>query len=573
MSHSHSNTQNFSLKSNIIQYFRLICQWCDRHRIDLVLFAGLGLCVLKFVSFLDLAVDIKLHDETYYLENGVNLFTSGLPDAQWGPLYAIWYYILSLLTGDRITLYDFNQQVLTGLTTLGLYVFLRKIKVTQLIAYFSSFFYLFSSLHDVDPRPTNFALLVLLIVLTIANNYVDNTLYFGILTIAFSWIIYIRPEYILSSLFFLLIFLYLNFVEWRNNKNNILSLLLKIILVFASIIFAIAIFGNPIAGGRSWFAFGQHFALNWVEWNSSDLNPWTNWGEILKEDFGKAENIRQAIQTNPMQFFRHLCANCDRYLNTSISLLLVSLKKYGFSSLLVEKLIFLQISLITVVVSDIIRKWRIIVKRCDRQIFQRLLITLSGILISVLPSIVLIYPREHYLILQGFLFIAIATYLFSYLFRDRITISFACILIILSLFITPNIAKGWCIAPNLCFLPTVGGEKIVLENRKTIEFIQALEIRDRINFLEAEGGYFVYLGHSYTRIFEWWKEVPFDRFLDEREINMVLVSSNLTTHPKYRSDPIFKEFLKHPQQYQFMRFKIPHTSFQLLVKRGSLQKN
>ena len=561
----------------LAQYTASTWQWIDRHRIDLVFFLGLGLCVLKFMAFLDLAVDIKLHDETYYLNNGVTLLTSGLPDAQWAPLYAIWYYLLSLFTRDRIALYYLNQYLLTVLTTLGLYFYLRKICVSSAIAYFASLFYLFSSLNEVDPKPTNFALLVFLIFLIIAQHFSRNSTYYGILAIAFVGILYIRPEYILSLVFFLAIAFYFLFIDWRRTQTQSLNLSILIVVLSLSIMIAIAIFGNPIVGGRSWFAFGQHFSLNWVAWNHSDLNPWTNWGDILHKNFADAENLMQAIQTNPRQFLRHLFSNCDRYLNTSISLLFVSLKKYGFSSLLVEKLIFLQISLLAIIGSDIVRKRN---KIFPDKTLQRLAIAAIGILIAIVPSILLIYPREHYLILQGFILIVIIAYLFAKTVRDRITLPLSCLIAFLVFFATPNIAKGWCIAPNLCFFPPTGGEKIVLENRNTLEFIKALEKRnfpaemprDLIKFLEAEGGYEIYLGDAYTRIFEWWKAEaePFDRFLRDREINTILESPNLLTHPSYRDDETFQAFLANPQQYQFIRFPIPQTRFKLLVKQELL---
>ena len=59
-------------------------------------------------------LDIALYDETSYLYRGL-LIPNGFPSAEAAPLYALWYYLLSLLQHDAIDLYFLNYKLMTVL--------------------------------------------------------------------------------------------------------------------------------------------------------------------------------------------------------------------------------------------------------------------------------------------------------------------------------------------------------------------------------------------------------------------------------------------------------------------------
>ena len=48
--------------------------------------------------------DIRLYDETSYLQAGLNLFDTP-PDLETGPLYVVWYWLGSLIIHNHVALY------------------------------------------------------------------------------------------------------------------------------------------------------------------------------------------------------------------------------------------------------------------------------------------------------------------------------------------------------------------------------------------------------------------------------------------------------------------------------------
>lgn len=93
---------------------------------DILLFTSLLLASWKYVYGLDQLLDIGLYDESNYLSQGVRLWQKGLPSAQSAPLYAIWYWLLSIIQPDRIALYYLNYSLMVVLLSLALYVILRR---------------------------------------------------------------------------------------------------------------------------------------------------------------------------------------------------------------------------------------------------------------------------------------------------------------------------------------------------------------------------------------------------------------------------------------------------------------
>jgi len=68
-------------------------------------------------------LDIGLYDESYYLYRGVSIPTQGFPQAQSAPIYAAWYYLLSLFQHDRVALYYLNYKGMTIVPALAFLFF------------------------------------------------------------------------------------------------------------------------------------------------------------------------------------------------------------------------------------------------------------------------------------------------------------------------------------------------------------------------------------------------------------------------------------------------------------------
>ena len=114
------------------------------HRIDLFLCLILILAGLKYSFGLESVIDIGLHDESFYLGGGVDILSRGLPSPDWGPLYSLWYYLVSFFIKSNSELYYFNYYVQIIFLPFLLFLFLRVKKVSVHYSLFFSFLFLIS---------------------------------------------------------------------------------------------------------------------------------------------------------------------------------------------------------------------------------------------------------------------------------------------------------------------------------------------------------------------------------------------------------------------------------------------
>jgi hypothetical protein len=73
----------------------------------------------------------------------------------------------------------------------------------------------------------------------------------------------------------------------------------------------LAVFGNPLVGGRSYFAFSQHYAINAAEARRLPEDPWLEYRSIAEAAFGRATTVGQALLANPREFAWQLLWNAS----------------------------------------------------------------------------------------------------------------------------------------------------------------------------------------------------------------------------------------------------------------------
>ncbi|MBK7253132.1 MAG: hypothetical protein IPI04_04220 [Ignavibacteria bacterium] len=203
---------------------------------------------IVYVYGIEHFLDILGNDESMYLYGG-NSFPLNFPNSEYSPLYTLWYYFLNLLQPDTIRLYYLNYILMTVLPSLFIYIFLRINKAEMIISFFFSLIFLLSySNFPTWPKVSHFALLSLLSGLIISSLLTDK-------------------------------------------KHKVLVFTICLLLT------------------RSFQAFGQHYARNWVKWYNDPRDPYYNYIIILKEDFGNVNTITGAILKNPSAISRHVIEN------------------------------------------------------------------------------------------------------------------------------------------------------------------------------------------------------------------------------------------------------------------------
>ncbi|MGC9528055.1 MAG: hypothetical protein ACP5D7_21165 [Limnospira sp.] len=543
----------------------------QQYRCDIIFLVSLLIAGIKLVLNIDRVSDLRMFDETMYLASGLHLLADGLPDPQWGPIYSLWYFILSIFTSDPVNLHFLNQQVLPVAIVIALYLCLRTLTVSPAISLATSGLFLMSAILDIDPRPTHFALLILLITLIVATPTRTAIAYFSRLGIGVLLMSYVRPEYALSVVLIWAIVIHEMICSFKievNRKRNFS----EIVLFLLSTILLLISIGNPLSGGRSWFAFSQHFSLNWAAWHDLRLDPWDHHVDWIPILFEGADNLAEAFWNSPFLLIRHILANFNRYLNQSIALLFVSFQSFGWSAVFVDKLIFAEIVLLALVCRHIVQKRDRILQYLDRNRWRRLAVTAAVLLLAIFPSAILIYPRSHYLVIQSALLLIILAVLFDATIAESARQNFkldraiaaGSILVLL----TPNLALGWCTAYDWCGIPRNLGA-VELPHQNTVNFIRNLNIEKPVQLLDANGGFATYFGDNYTWILPWDKsrDRDIDEFLKNNKADAILVTPTLTGHPNFRGDRQFQNLLKNPQSRGFVEHPIPQTQFRFLLKQ------
>ena len=109
-------------------------------------------------------------------------------------------------------------------------------------------------------------------------------------------------------------------------------------------------------------------------------------------------------------------------------------------------------------------------------------------------------------------------------------------------------------------------------NLHTIRFIQSLKIDKTVNLLQAEGGYHIYVSDNFHRVAEYKKNTDFDRFLQMRSINMIVLSPTLLNDTRFKDDPEWHDFLADYTHFGFVQIDIPHTNRKLFVRADLLDR-
>jgi hypothetical protein len=502
-------------------------------------------------------IDIGLDDESVYLWSGAALSESGLPNANRAPLYSLWYYLLSLLQPNRIALYYLNYKVLTIVPWASLYILLRVGHVSAPLSMATAGLLLMSAGNlPVWPKVSHFALFVVLLTLVTARSPKSRMVALAVAAVGGLLVAYIRPEFVLSflALIVLLVFVGVGSVRSREPDRAGWIAVGCMICICAAMLLLI---GIPGAGKdpRSLYAFAQHFSLNWITWNQSDLSPWTDWKPIVRESFGVIRNPMDALAANPKLFLKHALANVSQIPST---LFRVCTRPAGhFYQVIPSWNLDASRALLLLVGLFLAARNRPFMSLRHR--FRNIgrVFLFSAVFAGVaLGAMAVVYPRHHYAMMFGVLLVLqTIMVMFGSEANSSRRYPMYIILLIAASFIVVSVKP-----------PSRGKENV-----RVIHFIQSLGIQDRINLLDADGGYHIYLSGDFHRVPPYLKSTDFDAFLDEYQVNMIVLSSKLRADSRFRGDSSWRKFLRTHRQKGFINLAIPGTKRALLLSHELLR--
>ena len=515
---------------------------------DIGVFLALAAAAVKFGAGIGSVVDIGLTDETtFYLVPGLRILQGISPDLEYGPLYALWYAFWAILRPDPFQLYYLNYFWMTVLPTPLIYCALRRMRAHPAASALVSLWFLVSqfNLHT-WPKVSAFALVLLLLFLALAPRRLDLNLAVaacGSLVGA-----YVRPEFMLSyGLAALALTAELAKRQAWRRRPEAKWLWLAVLLVPAILQ---ATVGLPVSrGGRGWFAFKQHFALNWVVWNNSPLNPWYDYQTIADAAFGPVDGIAGAARSRPGLMVRHLGRNgvsgvvktcrsiwperwADAFVGRDGGLVAAAGAGLGLLAFATRRRWWGT------------RRWA----DCSAALVPLAVYSVPGAL-----SALVFTPQDHYL-------------LFPVVFSGM---AFAVLLG------NPDGSSGWKGGPRIlvvcaAILLLVPGAASLSsprqENARTIRFIRSLGLPGRVCLLEPESGMWVYIQNDAKGIP--WTDIAGDvrAFVDETGVNAMLVDAVARDIVERRGGAEWRHLLERPESFGFGRMDVSGTDRQLLVR-------
>lgn len=350
--------------------------------------------------------DLVLFDETAYLTAGVAARSGDWPGFAAGATYGDLYWLLSFVSPDRIGLYFAGRAAAALLLVLGVWLAARLVAGRNL-AWAAAAVVAVSPAPYVWPgvaAPAAAAVLVGLALLLRWPGLPSMSVSAGLFWLAAGS----RPELwwwaaATSVVVLAVLFRCLAYRDPRLGVNGVVLAVAGSLGVPALLMW---LHGSPLSSnGRDWLAFQQHFSIRNV---TEGEDPWFQSASSVARSFPGADNLIEALITNPTAFVGHVAANIRDAPST-----LVRDVMPGFGAVsLVAGLALLGGVVLALLVDPprSARRWR----QVRSQLWQpkyRIPFVIAGLLIlALVVPVAGIYPRAHYLLIPaGLLLLGLVT--------------------------------------------------------------------------------------------------------------------------------------------------------------------
>ena len=523
-------------------------------------------------------MDIQLSDETKYLAGGMNFFDR-VPKG-WGPSYSAWYKVLHLLQPDPIKLHYLNFTVLATGVSILLFILLYRLKVPALLAFFIGCCLLFADINiETWPRISHFATSLMLFALIVSTFLKSNYLKLLLFLMTALAISYARPEMGLAFILLLLITgCFVLYKRFRLSKREyIISLaLLPVIAIFFMKLGVpmLQTKGKPdMASGnypRSVTAYGQHFYLNYTEWNKMDDNILFFWDKVFEEHYEVHPSLLKTLLTNVPITVKHVSVNIWNYSRKSFD--------YVSGVLLPDKILYMPVWLKLVLTLCCIggfiwlAGWKVYRKNIADHLRKYRTEYLLTLVLTLPPMIscTLIYPREHYIMLQiPLLFLIVTPLLLIHFKTDFNKFRTMIGIVMMTIVIFVLMPKG----PKFDHF-AVWQDRTGPVNLSAINTINEMGLDETYTVILNEGNIDTYLHNpnvtslvGYAQL----KGIPFNQAIDTFNVKMIYVTSLLEDDPFYDLDDTWLEFLVDPSTLNFERIDLETPYSYLLVDQALVE--
>lgn len=490
-------------------------------------------------------MDVLLWDEAIYLNRSYLLWKI-IPNT-WGPIYSVWYKLLSYIEINKVELYYLNYKIQTIGSACLLYFFLVRYKVSTLISFFFALMWLIH-LYNLPswPKISHFCVSIIMMAAIVASYFGTKLMKSIIFSFAFLCCAYARPELYLSFIFSLFfIFYYLLKEKNRLQKTSILG----IVFLFMAVLISYKLYKTPFNNNdsqRSIGVFIQHFAYNYTTWNKNNSLWWYEWKPIVDKVFGDTPTLKKIIFGSNGIFFKHLFYNIQLLTKYIIEIILNLFFPISFIS---KKIVFFV--LISIFSAFLFYK-KLELKSIIKQYYidnQFLLKVLFLVALPAIISSVYAYPREHYLVmLMPIIFILLALCFKQHTYDFKYTI----LLLLIFFCFMPK-------AKNYKYFDMFGTNKNMM-NIKTIQHIEAKYKQDTLTIFDADGMLPALMAEKF-KIYDFKKLITDDTmYISDlmyiQKPDIIFVSNTMLRWSKIKEDTMFQQLLIYPERYKYKKEKI-----------------
>ncbi len=541
-----------------------------RYVVDGYVLLLLAALAFKLTYDIDTIRDVGLADEAWYISTALAIPERGLPNAEAAPLYCLWYYAVSLLQPDPICLYYLSWKLLVLLLGLSAYVLGRALGGGRFTSLLAAFVVLTSQFVDVWPYPMHLAVVILAIGTAVAVHF--STLPASLATVAISLLLasFVRPELSVAFLACIAFSVALaGLMLWRR-PGAWRAWMMSGVAVGALTIAMVHTMGNPLAGGRSFYAFGQHYAANMAEVKKLDGNAWIYWDRIVQEDFGNARTPIQASIANPRAMLWHLSVNARKLPNVIVS---CGKPNLGLPDRATAFFVYVLLFVLAVAGLGILRRLR---AKTPGEPLRIALAMLACLAVPILASALIVAPRPHYLLPVVYFVIVLAGVGIARLpltagVFHRLDHGLALATAgALMLAMMPNRAHGFALQNGFAKTAALGSTRLAV--KQTALLIRELGIGPSAVFLD-----FFSLSHAlYAGLPTNWVDIAhkdrgFRDFVRMRDISVIILDPYLLNDPKYRDDPEFRALVAGNEDSDFQLFSVDGTTVRIAVRRNVLR--
>lgn len=468
-------------------------------------------------------LDLPFFDESDYLKKGFFLGKQAFND--WGPSYNLWYYLISKLSNNAVQTFYLNYSILIILIPILNFILLIRLEINKNLALILTLLFLMQPMLSVNfTFVSHFCLIIILTAFILITYQKENQSKIIIAFTAAYICMYARQEFLLIAASILLVYFVAIFfdkkIKWSFALVGVCLTILILYFIFGFISF------KALGIDRSYFAFIQHFYINYSIWTKK-LLPIEQF--IALDIFHGSKTMFQCLLSEPLIFMKHMSTNFLNYL--------VSLYKYLENFILPQSIFhylgkFKHLLFLILIIYFV---YLIVKKKSYKNLINNIRnFTISNLLTLLFFSwsffsIFFIFPERHYIILQFIWWI----YLIAVILNNHINwlenkIVFIIILIIVLLFVPTS--------KSINYFHTSILDAKKQPFLKTINYLKKNNDHKSHIIFSSEKGFNTYLPKNYQEQFlEMDSIIPYrkngilniEKYLSDKNISIIFMNEKM----------------------------------------------